>query len=153
MTTEQKIDQTDQNEEPPKKRRGRPFGAKTGSGKKKKKKKKAGPKDGPRTSRLKAYERETIRARLVQHFGLTRVEEAVKGIRNVGDLTPVYLQLRKEMDADISAEEQKITDYYVEIDKDYKKIGRPNSVFNWIELQYLCSICCTLDEIAGFFQV
>ena len=39
------------------------------------------------------------------------------------------------------------------INEEYKKVGRPKSVFNERELKYLCSIHCTREEIAGFFQM
>ena len=34
-----------------------------------------------------------------------------------------------------------------------KQMGRPRKVINWEQFEQLCSLQCTLSEIAGFFKV
>lgn len=136
----------------PKSRAGRPKGVKNGEGKKKQVAKKIAEKP-ERVSRRKPAERERIRRLLVEHFGASKVEKRFLKVKNMVETDRVLTIMKKEMDQEIALQEIELQDYYEKIDREYKKIGRPKSVFNWREMAYLCSIGCSLDEIAGFFQV
>lgn len=139
-------------EEPPKKKRGRPFGAKSGTGKKKAPKKKASEKI-ERTSRFKADEREATRKKLVTYFGASKVDKALVKASKINELDPILVRLRTQMENELEDQAREVEDYYKQIDAEYKKVGRPKSVYNERELRYLCSIHCTREEIAGFFQM
>ena len=139
------------------KKRGRPPGIKNGQGKKKTKGKKtnakASEKTGLRSSRLKPYEREEIRKKLIVYYGASKIDKALIKAKKIVDLDPILIQLKKQMEQELEAQKKEVESYYKEIDLEYKTVGRPKSVFNERELKYLCSIHCTLDEIAGFFQL
>ena len=119
----------------------------------KKKTRKASEKTAARTSRLKPNEREDIKRKLIAHFGTTKIGGALEPCLKKKDYETVLLQWKKKMEQEIEAEERNVVDYYKEIDAEYKAVGRPKSVFNWREFEFLCSIGCTLDELAGFFQM
>jgi hypothetical protein len=141
--------------EKPKKKGGRPKGVKNGQGKKKvtRKKAKASEKTGARTSRLKPAERESYRQKITEYFGASKIDKALLAAKTVKDLDPILIQFKKKMEAELEDEKRDVEEYYKKIDAEYKTVGRPKSVFNEKELKYLCSIHCTLEEIAGFFQM
>ena len=132
---------------------GRPKGVKAGQGKKPPFKKAAPGTKKARTSRRKPHEREFLRVKLVEYFGNSKVEKRTITAKNMVELDTVLTILRKQMEQELAVQEIELEDYYAKIDEEYKKVGRPKSVFNWRELDYLCSIGCNLDEIAGFFQI
>lgn len=105
-----------------------------------------------RESRLKPSERDTIRKLLVAHFGASCIDKATIKAKDMPDLDTILKQLKKKMDQEIEDQEIAVQQYYEAIDREYRTVGRPKSVFNWKEMEYLCSIGCTLEEIAGFFQ-
>ena len=121
-------------------------------GTKKKKTRKASEKTAARATRLKPDERVSIKKRLVAHFGASKVATAIEHITKKKDLDTFLLQWKKKLEQEIEAEERDVASYYEQIDEEYKRVGRPKSVFNFKEMEFLCSIGCTLDEIAGFFQ-
>lgn len=139
-------------------KRGRPKGVKNGQGKTPPKKKRTGPKKvakkkSERKSLYRKDEREKIRRHLVEYFGASKVDRALVKASTVAELSEVLRRLQKEMELELEAAEKEVEQYYMEIDAEYRKVGRPKSVFNERELKYLCSIQCTLEEIAGFFQM
>lgn len=148
-------EQTIASQPPKKETRGRPKGVKNGQGQKKKTKQKvkASEKTGARTSRLRPSEREDIRKKITEYFGASKIDKALLNAKKVADLDPILLQFKKQMEAELEDERREVEEYYKKIDAEYKTVGRPKSVFNERELKYLCSIHCTLDEIAGFFQM
>jgi len=120
---------------------------------KKKAKRKASEKTSVRKYRLRPEERISIKSRLVAHFGKTKVATALSNCKLKADLDAVLLQWKRKLEQEIEDEERNVNEYYTQIDKEYKSVGRPKSVFNWKEFDYLCSIGCTLEEMAGFFQL
>ena len=124
----------------------------TDGGTKKKKTRKASEKTASRVARLKPEERVSIKKRLVAHFGASKIATAIEFVTKKKDLDTFLLQWKKKLEQEIEDQERDVADYYEQIDEEYKKVGRPKSIFNWKEMQYLCSIGCTLEEIAGFFQ-
>lgn len=106
-----------------------------------------------RKSRMKPEERESLRRRLIEHFGSSVIDKALANYSNVQEQQNIMVEFRYRMEREIENQEREVADYYKEIDKEYRTVGRPKSVFNWREMEYLCSIGCTLQEIAGFFQV
>lgn len=148
-------EQTIEAQSQPKKKGGRPKGVKNGQGKnsKAKQKVKASEKTEARKSRLRPAEREDIRNKITKHFGASKIDKALVHAKKVADLDPILLQFKKTMEAELEDERREVEEYYKKIDAEYKTVGRPKSVFNERELKYLCSIHCTLDEIAGFFQM
>ena len=139
----------------PKKGPGRPKGSKNGTGKKKVKREKIkkSEKTGLRTSRLKPAERESFRKKITEYFGASKIDKILVKAKNVKDLEILIVQLKKQMEQELEEEKRDIDEYFKKIDAEYKTVGRPKSVFNERELKFLCSIHCTLDEIAGFFQM
>ena len=140
---------------PAKKGHGRPKGSTNGTSKKKVARKavKKSEKTGARTSRLKPTERESIRKKITEYFGASKVDKALLNAKKVADLDPILIQFKKQMEQELEDEKRDVEEYYKKIDAEYKTVGRPKSVFNEKELKYLCSIHCTLEEIAGFFQM
>jgi hypothetical protein len=140
---------------PAKKGPGRPKGSTNGSGKKKvaRKKVKASEKTGARTSRLKPAERESYRQKITEYFGASKIDKILVKAKNIKESEVLIVQLKKQMEAELEDEKRDVEEYYKKIDAEYKTVGRPKSVFNEKELKYLCSIHCTLEEIAGFFQM
>lgn len=139
-----------------KKKVGRPKGVKNGQGKKKFVKKasnKSSKKTAQRKTAYKPKEREEIRKLLVQHYGDSRVQGALLGCSKMSDLDAALRQLKMRMEEEIEAAQREVEEYYEQIDMEYKRVGRPKSIFNEKELRYLCSIHCTREEIAGFFQM
>lgn len=136
-----------------KKKAGRPKGVKNGQGKKKATRKKASEKTAIRKSRLNPKERAGHRAKITEYFGASKVDKILVKAQNLGEQETLILQLKKQMESELEQEKRDVEEYYAQIDAEYKKVGRPKSVFNERELKYLCSIHCTLEEIAGFFQM
>ena len=120
---------------------------------KKKKTGKASEKTANRKARLKAHERLDIKRKIIAHFGKSKIAVALENCKFKQDQDAVLLHWKKKLEQEIEAEERDVSDYYAEIDKEYKSVGRPRSVFNWKEFEYLCSIGCLLEEMAGFFQI
>lgn len=114
---------------------------------------KASKKTAARKSRLKPNEREDIKRKLIGHFGKSQVGTILKECVRKLDYDRVLLLWKKKLEEEIEAQERDVREYYLEIDAEYKSVGRPKSVFNWKEFEHLCSIGCTLDEMAGFFQI
>lgn len=106
-----------------------------------------------RKSELRKEERETIYKQLVGHFGATKIDEVLSNCKYKKDQDPILLQWKKKLEQELEDERRSVEEYYKTIDAEWKTVGRPKSVLNWKEFEYLCSIGCTLDEIAGFFQV
>jgi AraC-like DNA-binding protein len=125
----------------------------TNTGATKKKTTKKASKKGPRKTPLKKREREAIKKRLVTHYGVTVIGKALENATKPNEEEVVLIQWRKKLEQELEDEQRDIDEYYKSIDSEYKKVGRPKSVLNWKEFEYLCSIGCTLDEIAGFFQM
>ena len=153
IETQFKKDSIEASKPAKKETRGRPKGVKNGQGKKKPQRKKASQKTAERKSSLRKEEREKLRKLLCEHFGASHVDKQLLGLETIKAYSDKLLDLRRAME--IQLEEQRIEaeEYYAQIDQDYKKVGRPKSIFNERELKYLISIQCTLDEIAGFFQM
>lgn len=135
-----------------KKKRGRPPKDKKNGPVPKKQARKASEKTAERKAALKPTERADIKRKLVKHFGKTKIERALSNCGFKYEQDTVLLQWKKKLEQEIEDQEREVADYYSEIDAEYKRVGRPKSVFNWREFEYLCSIRCTLEEIAGFFQ-
>lgn len=106
-----------------------------------------------RKTAMKPEEREVLRRRLVEYYGATVLDKALKNYNKLKEQEAILVEFRYRMEREIEAKELELADYYKKIDAEYKNVGRPKSVFNWREMEYLCSIGCTLQEIAGFFQV
>ena len=123
------------------------------AGAKKKKTRKASQKTAARKYRLRPEERLAIKGRLESHFGKTKIATALENCKFKTDIDAVLLQWKKKLEQEIEEQEREVDDYYAEIDAEYRAVGRPKSIFNWREFDYLCSIGCTLEEIAGFFQI
>lgn len=140
---------------PTKKGPGRPKGSTNGSGKKKvaRKAAKASEKTGARKARLKPAERESYRKKITEYFGASKIDKVLVKAPNIKELEILIVQFKKKMEQELEDEKRDIEEYYKKIDAEYKTVGRPKSVFNEKELKYLCSIHCTLEEIAGFFQM
>lgn len=136
-----------------KKAAGRPKGVKNGQGKKKATRKKASEKTASRKSRLKPAERASYRAKITEYFGASKIDKALVKCKNLEETEILIVQFKKQMESELEQEKRDVEEYYAQIDAEYKKVGRPKSVFNERELKYLCSIHCTLEEIAGFFQM
>lgn len=120
---------------------------------KKKATRKASVRTGLRKAKLKPHERVDIKRRLISHFGKSKIGTALESCEKKPDIDRVLLLWKKKLEEEIEAEERSVSEYYAQIDKEYVSIGRPKSVLNWREFEYLCSIGCTLEEIAGFFQI
>lgn len=89
-----------------------------------------------------------------EHFGASYVDPILKNAgRKICEWEPALRQLKAKMEQELEDEKRDLDEYYKKIDKEWKTVGRPKSVFNEKELKYLCSIHCTFDEIAGFFQM
>lgn len=106
-----------------------------------------------RKSRMKPDEREKLRKILIEHYGASMIDKAILKCATLGEQDNLFIEFRYRMEREIEAQEQEVADYFKKIDAEYKTVGRPKSVFNWREMDYLCSIGCTLQEIAGFFQM
>lgn len=106
-----------------------------------------------RKSKYTPAEREKIREIVTRYFGATVVEKQMLQCQNTIEIGECLKLLHTRMQKEIEAEKKDLEDYYKQIDLDYKKVGRPKSVFNWKECAYLCSIGCTQSEVAGFFGV
>jgi len=106
-----------------------------------------------REKSLTPKERESIRTQLVQFFGTSKVDKRLMGCLKASELSSRLCKLRDEMEQDIEQMEQDNSQYFAQIDNEYKKIGRPNAPFTWRELDYLCSMACAINEIAGFFDL
>jgi len=118
----------------------------------KKKTRKASEKTAARKTRLKPEERVAIKKKLVAHFGASKIATAIEHCTKKNELDTILIQWKKKLEQELEDEQRDIKDYYEQIDDEYKRVGRPKSLFNWKEMEFLCSIGCTLDEIAGFFQ-
>lgn len=114
---------------------------------------KAASKPRNRKHRLRPEDREKIRRRVVEHFGASKVDKALSATKNVLELQNELIRLETLMKKQVEQEEKDVEAYYKRIDDEWRNVGRPKSVFNWRECEYLCSIGCTQEEIAGFFQV
>ncbi len=90
---------------------------------------------------------------MVAHFGASFVDKALLGCAVISHLDEALKDLRLRMEKEVEHDEADAKEYFEKIDAEYKTIGRPKSVFNWREIEYLCSINCSIQEIAGFFQV
>jgi hypothetical protein len=101
---------------------------------------------------VRPSEREKIRALVVKYFGNSHVDKALLDAMTVKEQGEILRRLKIQMEQELAEAEIELKEYYARINEEYKKVGRPKSVFNWRELEYLCSINCTLDEMAGFFQ-
>jgi len=133
--------------------RGRTKAVKKGQGKKKKQKKKASTKTLKRKKKMKPKESEDYHKRKTEHYGASKVDKILIKAKNKTELDEMIRRLKYEMELELEDEKKEVEEYYAKIDAEYKKVGRPKSVFNERELRYLCSIHCTLEEIAGFFQM
>lgn len=127
---------------------------------KKKTKKKKGsilkeikPLETPNDDAMPARERTKMKKFLRTHFMASYIDGRLAKANSVKEESNILRALKLEMDQDLEHRQTEIEEYYQQIDSDYKKIGRPKSVFNERELIYLCAIQCTLKEVAGFFQV
>lgn len=110
-------------------------------------------KTAKRTSRMSPEERERIRGLLIKYYGSSVVDKALIGSANMKEVNDTLRTLKSRMEKELEAAEIDIQKYNEQIDREYRKVGRPNSVFSWKECKMLCSIGCTRQEIAGFFGV
>jgi len=115
--------------------------------------KKSSDRTAMRKTRMKPEERENLRSVLIAHFGASIIDKAVLKCATMKEQDSLFLEFRFRMEREIEAQEKDLDEYYKKLDIEHKAIGRPKSVFNFKEMEYLCSIGCTLKEIAGFFQV
>lgn len=121
--------------------------------KKKKKFKTQSERTKARKTRMSPEDREKVRATLVTYFGAKVVEKALSQVTRKDDEQSVLIELKYRMEREIEEQELEVAEYFKKIDAEFRSVGRPKSVFNWREMEYLCSIGCTLEEIAGFFQL
>lgn len=106
-----------------------------------------------RTSRMKPEEREKLRLILIGHYGASMIDKAILKCATLKEQEAIFVEFRYRMEREVEAQEEEVSEYLKKIDAEYKTVGRPKSVFNWREMDYLCSIGCTLEEIAGLFQM
>lgn len=128
-----------------------PAKKKTGKTTKKKASKKL--KSQTRKTRLRPNEREVIRKHITEHFGASVVDKCLVKCNNMVELEAELIRFDDLMRKQLEEAEREVEEYLKQIDKEWKSVGRPKSVFNWRECEYLCSIGCSQEEIAGFFQV
>jgi len=106
-----------------------------------------------RETELKPKEREAIRAQLIQYYGASKVDKFLLGVAKVPDLSARLCRMRDNMEKEIESAQDNQEKYFAQIDNEFAKIGRPNAPFTWKEFDYLCSINCPIQEIAGFFDL
>ena len=120
---------------------------------KKKVVKKASEKTAKRKAPFSVKERENIKRLLIAHYGASKIAKALEPCVKVSQYNVVYKHWKRKMEIELEQQRVDAEAYYKTIDSEYKSIGRPKSELNWTEFDFLCSIGCTLEEIAGFFQL
>lgn len=102
---------------------------------------------------LREVDRMKYKDALVAHYGRSFVDKKMIGTTTRKSQDQMLMRLFRQMEIEVENEEMEIGEYLEKIGAEFKTIGRPKSTLNWKEFEYLCSIGCTLKEIAGFFQM
>lgn len=98
-------------------------------------------------------ERERLRNAVVAHFGKSYVERRLVTCINLKEISECLKQMFNLMQKQVDEARKEAEEYMKGVEIEHRRVSRPKSEFNWRECAYLCSIGCTRQEIAGFFQI